>query len=372
VGIQEGDAFCDKKTRVPEMERDNCLKCLGGAWYKYVLISALFVGAMYILSSFYVKTFQITELELNLHLVYLGTSGLSLIGSTATIVSFVRHKQMHHMFHLQLVFGLAICDWFLSSKFMLDAILFLWFGRGYFGCPVLGFIGTTAYGSVVLWNAALMINLFLMMKSPLVYRRRVKGFRPIAITVMCIGTVQLGFSLIATSLGVFGVSPDGTCYISVFTQDGAIFLGIINVMIICVFLWGAFVTTFGFISARRVFQSGTPDSTRLIRSVTSFVMCYFSVYFFPTMLFSFASKGGGPTDMMNHPVVLFATALSLGLQGFLNFLLWRTRVFRFAARGMCRCCRLKDVGNAGKDENIELVSTSISVVNFGDIRSHRK
>jgi hypothetical protein len=135
----------------------------------------------------------------------------------------------------------------------------------------------------------------------------------------------------------FGITADGTCYVVQNSATGKALVRVQFSFLCAVFVWGLLVVVYAFRTMSSFEVGGKDRSSKTIKSCTIFVMAYFSTFLFPTILFFLGEK-----DLLHgilYPSLIYSAAITMGLQGFMNFMLWSWRILKIGACPFfCRRC----------------------------------
>jgi hypothetical protein len=169
-----------------------------------------------------------------------------------------------------------------------------------------------------------------MLRFPFKYRRWAGRTRPIVVTHIIVWLYSIGLGLIPLVQNSYQSAADGSCFVG----SNNVLGNMVFYQNMVVLLWCT--VTFIF-TAFKLRSMGDKKHKGVLTSLAIFVLAYLGVWFFPTLVYFL--HGDGASEMASSSiaaVLVFATAISISLRGFVNFLVWQSRIVKVnLMRGKC-------------------------------------
>lgn len=259
---------------------------------------------------------------------YLFSASLSLIGSSAIVVSFWTQPNLHKLSHVRIVVSLATVDFLFSLKFIITSASILSGNKafetdGSLACTTAGIAGYVLGSATVGWNFMLMLNLFVLLRYPFKYVRLTSGNGWLTVASCAVWVFAVIPALAAFYSNEIGFTSAGSCW-----TNGT--WGVFGFVVPLAFtwLWGICVLIYAAYTLRIKLKRNERGSVVFLSQMVLFVIAFISCWVNPCiLLFTTVNVEREITSPWTWYLVL-SSSLTVGGQGFVNFLLWRTHVLK--------------------------------------------
>ena len=269
------------------------------------------------------------DYSLQIQVIYFVTGMLSLFGAGTMIFKFVQQwSSSKAKLQLWIVFNLAVASSILAFDFVVVALLNFLGVADLNNALVLFFIVSLsdfAAIAVVMWNFVLSFNLFLLLLNPLRFVTKLaKGKRLfILYGALCWGVAFLNATWFTVD---FYTQTDGRVLLDIFFA---------MVIVFCIWDWFVFLYTCYIIRNHTSVQGGW--NAKVVLQTLQFTLAFCIIW-----VWGILYKAVQLDVLFTHRV----WAMVFGLNGFINFLVWRERLGCGGCRGMhVRISQRLDLGS---------------------------